>query len=215
MLLQPGDRLVMIGDSITEWGRPKPGAPDYATAFGHGYVALVAAHLRETVPALGVEVFNRGIGGHTVRDLAARWETDVLALRPQWLTVMIGINDVWRYFDPARRAEAVPPDEYERTLDALLARARPSVRGLVLLTPFYVEPDRGEPMRRRMDEFGAIVARLAKRHGAHFIDTQAMMDGLMKQAAAEAIAHDRVHVGPAGHEALAKAVLTALMGPES
>ncbi len=210
MQLKSGERLVMIGDSITEWGRPKPGAPDHATALGHGYVSLVASRLRERVPPPGVEVFNRGIGGHTVRDLAARWDADVIALRPQWLTVMIGINDVWRHFDPLRHAQAVPPDEYEQTLDTLLARARPQMRGLVLLTPFYVEPDRANPMRRRMDAFGAIVAHLASRHTARFVDAQALMDGLLARARPEEVAHDRVHVGEAGHQALAGAVLAAL-----
>lgn len=211
MLVQPGERLIMIGDSITECGRPKAGEPGHATALGHGYVAKVAARLRERVPAPGVEVLNRGIGGHTVRDLAARWEADVIALSPHWLTVMIGINDVWRYFNPACRAEAVPPDEYEGTLEALVARSQPQVRGLVLLTPFYVEPDRNDPMRRRMDEFGGIVARLARRHGVPCVDTQAVMDGLMARIHPDTIAPDRVHVGEAGHEALAAAALKELV----
>jgi len=208
--LQPGERLVMIGDSITEWGRPKPGAPDRATALGHGYVSRVAARLRERISAPGVEVLNRGVGGNTVRDLAARWEADALGLRPQWLSVMIGINDVWRHFDPVRQAEAVPPDEFERTLGGLLAAARPRVRGLVVMTPFYVEPDRTEPMRRRMDQFGGIAARLAGRFDARLVDTQAVMDALMARAAPAAIAHDRVHVGAAGHAGLAQAFLQAV-----
>lgn len=194
----------MIGDSITEWGRPKRGEAGHATALGHGYVSIVAAGLP------GVEILNRGIGGHTVRDLAARWETDVLALKPHWLIVMIGINDVWRYFDFRHRADAVPPDEYERTLDALLVRTRPQMRGLVLLAPFYVESDRTDPMRQRVDQFGAIVARLAGRHDARFIDTQALIDRLLVGAASEAIAHDKVHIGPLGHETLARAILTEL-----
>jgi lysophospholipase L1-like esterase len=123
---------------------------------------------------------------------------------------MIGINDVWRYFDPERTSEAVPPAEYERTLGALLERIRPQLRGLVLLTPFYVEPDRSDPMRRRMDAFGAIVGQLARRHDAYLIDTQAVMDGLMQDSSPEAVAHDRVHVGDVGHEALAQAFLETL-----
>lgn len=201
-------RLVMIGDSITEWGRPRPDAPDHNTALGHGYVSLVDAHLRLLQPQHPVEVLNRGIGGHTVRDLAGRWERDVLALEPDWLTVMIGINDVWRAFDPQRKSEAVPPEEYEQTLDALLERTRPRLAGgLVLLTPFYVEPDRGDPMRARMDAFGAIVKRLAPKHGARLVDTQAVIDGLLAHETPRAVAHDLVHVGPLGHLAFARALL--------
>lgn len=203
-------RLVMIGDSITEWGRPAPTAPDYATALGHGYVALTARQLAARFPAQRIEVFNRGIGGHTVRDLAARWSRDVLDLSPDWLTVMIGINDVWRFFDPARQADAVPPAEYEATLDRLLAAARPRVSELVLLTPFYVEPRRTDAMRQRMDQFGAIVARLAPRHGARLIDTQAIIDRLLEFHTPEVIAPDRVHIGEIGHHAFADAVVSQL-----
>lgn len=202
-------RLVMIGDSITEWGRPSPDSPDYATALGHGYVALVAQKLAARPPERRIDVLNRGIGGHTVRDLATRWQRDAIDLRPDWLSVMIGINDVWRFFDPQRKNEAVPHAEYEATLDLLLAAARPRVSALVLLTPFYVEPNRDDPMRRRMDEFGAIVARLAPRHGARFLDTQAIIDRLLAQHPPTEIAHDLVHVGPLGHEAFAEAVVAA------
>lgn len=203
-------RLVMIGDSITEWGRPSPDSPDYATALGHGYVALVAQKLAARFPERRFDVLNRGIGGHTVRNLAARWQRDVLDLRPDWLSVMIGINDVWRFFDPQRKPEAVPHSEYERTLGRLLAAARPGVSRLALLTPFYVEPNRGDPMRRRMDEFGAIGARLAPRHGAVLIDTQTIIDRLLTQHAPTEIAHDFVHVGPLGHEAFAETVVATL-----
>ncbi|MBI5424552.1 MAG: SGNH/GDSL hydrolase family protein [Opitutae bacterium] len=199
-------RLVMIGDSITEWGRPAPTAPDYPTALGHGYVALTAQRLA----GKNIAVLNRGIGGHTVRDLAARWQRDVLDLSPDWLTVMIGINDVWRFFDPQRQADAVPPAEYEATLDRLIATARPRVREIALLTPFYVEPNRADAMRRRMDEFGAIVARLAPRHGARFIDTQSIIDRLLALHAPETIALDRVHIGDLGHAAFADAVVSTL-----
>jgi lysophospholipase L1-like esterase len=203
-------RLVMIGDSITEWGRPSPDSPDYASALGHGYVALTAQKLATRFPERSVEVLNRGVGGHTVRDLAARWQRDALDPKPDWLSVMIGINDVWRYFDPQRKHEAVPHAEYEHTLGQLLAAARPRVRTLLVLTPFYVQPNRDDPMRLRMDEFGAIVAHLAPRHGAIFVNTQAIINRLLTQHAPTEIAHDLVHIGPLGHEAFAEAVVAAL-----
>lgn len=208
----PSLRFVLIGDSITEWGRPRAGTPGYDTALGHGYVARVAVGLREQWPGQPVEVLNRGVGGHTVRDLAARWDEDVLQLRPDWLSVMIGINDVWRFFDPARRAEAVPPEEYAQTLDLLISLARPVVKQVVILTPFYAEPDRADPMRRRMDEFGAIAARVAERHHTRFVDVQAVIDELLRTRRPEDVAHDKVHVGEAGHAAIAAALLQAVGG---
>jgi lysophospholipase L1-like esterase len=158
--------LLFIGDSVTDCGRARPIGNESPASLGHGYVALVDAGLRARNPGQSPRVTNMGIGGDTTRDLLKRWDTDVIALRPDWLSVMIGINDVWRYFDPIRKAEAVPPDEFRENLENVIARTLPRSQRLVLMTPFYVEPERAKPMRVRMDAFGAIVADLARQHGA-------------------------------------------------
>lgn len=201
----------MIGDSVTDCGRARPVGAGPGPALGHGYVANVDARLRALQPDRPVHVFNMGVGGDTIRDLAARWDTDVLALRPDWLSVMIGINDVWRFFDPdpVKQAQAVPPDEYRETYDALIGRVRPQLRGLVLMTPYFVEPRRAEPMRARMDGFGAIVRDLAARHGALLVDTQAAFDRSLGEDDPATLAPDRVHPNAAGHELLARAFLEA------
>ena len=98
---------------------------------------------------------NMGGSGNTVRDLKNRWQTDALDLKPDWISIMIGDNDVWRQFDsPLQPAGHVLPDEYEATLNALVAETLPRVQGLVLMTPFYIEPNPQDAMRARMDEYG-------------------------------------------------------------
>lgn len=88
---------------------------------GKGYVALVDALLATAYPELSIRVTNMGIGGNTVRDLKARWQTDVIDLQPDWLTIMIGINDVWRQFDQPFIPEShVLLEEYEQTLEELV-----------------------------------------------------------------------------------------------
>lgn len=201
--------LLFIGDSVTDCGRARPVGNGSPAALGHGYVALVDAALRARHPGQPPEVTNMGVGGDTTRDLLKRWETDVLALRPDWLSVMIGINDVWRYFDPVRKPEAVPPDEFRKNLAGLIARTVPRPRRLVLMAPFYIEADRGEPMRARMDAFGAIVADLARQHGATLVDTQAAFDRALQQHAVRDLAPDQVHPTPLGHQVLAQAFLAA------
>jgi len=115
-----------------------------------------------------------GVGGNTVGDLAARWPSDVLALNPDWLSVMIGINDVWRQFDTRLQTEThISVDEYAQTLETLIRTTRPQLKGLVLMTPFFIEPNRAEPLRAKMDEYGAVVRELAGRYEAIFVDTQA------------------------------------------
>ena len=118
-----------------------------------------------------------GVGGNQVRDLEARWQTDVLGLAPDWISVLIGINDVWYQFDsPVQTKEHVSPEEYERSYERLIARALPHVKGMILMTPYFMEPNRADPMRARMDQYGEIVKRLAQRHALVLIDLQSAWD---------------------------------------
>jgi lysophospholipase L1-like esterase len=103
--LASGSKLVMIGDSITDCGRSRPVGEGLFDAIGKGYVAYVDALLGAAYPERQIRVVNMGCSGNTVRDLAARWQTDVLDLQPDWLSIMIGINDVWRQFDIPRQPE--------------------------------------------------------------------------------------------------------------
>lgn len=202
--------LLIIGDSVTDCGRARPVGAGAPPALGHGYVQILETTLRARDTHRAGRITNMGVGGDTIRDLVARWDTDVLALQPDWLAVMIGINDVWRYFDPVKQADAVPPDEFERIYEALIVRTRPRLPGgLILMTPYYIEPDRREPMRARMDIYGTIVAGLAKRHQTIFVDTQAAFDRALTKQSGTDLAPDKVHPTESGHQVLANAFLTA------
>lgn len=211
MKLAPHSRLLMVGDSITEASRNPAAWPgDRAGYLGQGYVAMTAALLDAAYPAHRFVVFNRGVGGDTVRDLAARWQRDVLDLKPDWLTVMIGINDVWRQFDTPLPEYAVPPGEFEDGLERLVAATLPSLKGLVLLSPFYLERAASDPMRQRMDEYGGIVRRVAERSAADFVDTQAAFDRFLEHQHSYRLSSDRIHPNATGHMILARALLRAL-----
>src|SRR4051812_40641849 len=123
--------LLFIGDSVTDCGRLRPIGTGSPAALGDGYVAQIATTLRPGQAGGPARITNMGVSGDTTRDLLKRWDSDVNALRPDWLSVMIGINDVWRYFDPMRRAEAVGPDEFRRNLGELIVRTRPAPQRLV------------------------------------------------------------------------------------
>ncbi len=210
MLIAPHSKLIFIGDSITDCGRARPAGG--GEGMGKGYVSLVNALLIAGDPGGNLFIDNQGISGNTARDLKARWDRDVLAHQPDWLSVMIGINDVWRQFDsPAWTEGHVHPEEYEATLELLLARTRPTLPGgLVLMTPYFIEPNRADPMRAQMDRYGAIVRALAQRHEAIFVDTQAAFDAALTDLHPMALAWDRVHPGLAGHMILAQAFLRGI-----
>lgn len=204
-------KLVMVGDSITDAGRARPVGEGRGDAIGKGYVMMVEALLGAVYPDQWIRVVNQGISGNTVRDLKARWQTDVLDLNPDWVSVMIGTNDVWRQFDSPRQTEThVLIDEYEKTLDELVQSTLPRVKGMVLMTPFYIEPNRADPMRAAMDRYGAVVRKLAEKHRTLFVDTQAPFDEVLKTRYSASINWDRVHPDYVGGMVLARAFVNAI-----
>jgi len=211
MLFEQGQKIVMIGDSITDTGRKRPYGEGRGEDIGKGYVAIVNALLHSVYPELKLRVINMGISGNTVRDLKERWETDVMELQPDWLSIMIGINDVWRQYDQPTIPEShVYIDEYEATLQELVGKTKPSLKGLVLMTPFYLEPNRNDSMRSMMDRYGEVVKRIAEESGAVFVDTQSALDQVMEHIYPAALAWDRVHPSMTGHMTIARAFLNAV-----
>ena len=201
----------MIGDSITDVGRTKPVGEGLFEALGKGYVSQVDALLQATDPARRIRVVNMGLSGNTVRDLQSRWQSDVLDQKPDWLSIMIGINDVWRQFDcPYQPEWAVPLETYEQTLNELVAQTKPHLKGLVLMTPYFIEPNRQDAMRARMDQYGLVVKSLAKKHDTLLVDTQAAFDQVLAHLHPMSLAWDRVHPNQAGHMVITRAFLKAV-----
>lgn len=212
MLISKRQKLLFIGDSITDANRNKPApAEGLFDPMGRGYVTLVDALLGTVYADRAIRVVNAGTSGNTVRDLKSRWKTDVLDQKPDWLSVCIGINDVWRQFDSFKQPDiCVRLEEYETTYREILSQVRPALKGLVLMTPFYIEPNRSDAMRSRMDEYGAVVKKLAKEFDAVLADTQAAFDAVLPHYYAGALAWDRVHPNQTGHMILAKSFLDAV-----
>lgn len=211
MLIEPGSKLVMIGDSITDCGRARPVGVAKNEGLGNGYVSLVHAFLTATYPGHKIQVLNTGVGGNIVQDLAARWQNDVLNLQPDWLSVKIGINDVWHKFNLLYKPDwEAALHTYTSTYEALLQKTRPQLKGLILMSPYYIEPNRAEPMRAMMDRYGAVVRKLAEKYQAVFVDTQAAFDVAMNEIDYRSLAEDQVHPGLVGHMILAREFLNTI-----
>ncbi|MEV0272488.1 SGNH/GDSL hydrolase family protein [Hamadaea sp. NPDC050747] len=204
-LFHPGQHILFIGDSITDCGRR-----DHMAPYGDGYMSLVRAFVTARRPELHLRWTNRGIGGNTVRDLAGRWDDDVLAEGPDWLSVMIGINDVWRFFT-GRADEAVPLDEYERTLRQLL-RGAVDTTGcrLILADPYIIEADPTDGQRVETGRYAKVVEALAEEFSAIHVRTQQAFDRALTVTESADWAHDRIHPNLPGHAIIAEAYLAAL-----
>ncbi len=211
MLLDPAARFLFIGDSITDYGRGRS-KPSWESGqyLGDGYVSLIHDALASAYPYNAIRILNMGVGGDTVRELAARWDADLLRHRPSWLSVMIGINDVWQHFDSFRTEPPVSLDEFRRSLEHIVSQVLQGLDGLVMMTPYYLEANRSDPMRALMDRFGEVVRDVALQHEAVFIDTQAAFDEIIPNLGPYELASDKVHVNNTGHMIIARAVLKGL-----
>ena len=211
MLIENNSKLIMIGDSITDCGRTRPVGEGDTGPLGTGYVSMVSGLIKATYPEKAIRVVNMGISGNTVRDLAARWQSDVLNLKPDWLSIMIGINDVWRQFhSPGVTESHVYTDEYEETLESLVKATLPSLKGMVLMTPYIIEANKSDLMRSAMDRYGEIVKRIAAQYGTLVVDTQSVFDSILSTYHSAALALDRIHPNTIGQMIIAKAFLNAV-----
>ena len=211
MKIESGSKLVFIGDSVTDFDRARPYGEGLFDGIGKSYVGLVDALLKTTYPDSRIRVINMGISGNTTRDLIARWKTDVLDLHPDWLGILIGINDVWRQFDtPLITENQVGPEEYEQNLIDMIEQIKPSLKGLILMTPYFMEPNTNDPMRARMDQYGAIVKKLAAKYGAILVDLQSAFDNYFRCYHSASVNWDRIHPDIVGHMLIAREILKQL-----
>jgi lysophospholipase L1-like esterase len=202
----PGGRVVLFqGDSITDCGRDRAAAaPNTAGALGTGYPLLVAAAALAAHPDRAVRFYNRGVSGNTVPDLQTRWAADTVALQPDVLSILIGVNDFWHKLGGGYTGTV---QDYEEQYGALLAQTRqalPHVR-LIVLEPFVLRcgavDDRWFP---EFDARRAAAARVAAQARATFIPLQAVFDARARVAPPQYWAADGVHPTPAGHAVIAE-----------
>lgn len=213
MKITPNSKYVLMGDSITDAGRDPCGeaTPWGAPGHGRGYVGLMEAWIGSTRPQDRIRLINKGVSGNTTTELKQRWKTDVLDLNPDWLSVMIGVNDIWRQFDiPLRIENHVYIDQYRQNLDELLSATRPLLKGLILATPHMIEPNRADPMRKMIDDYGQVVREMAAKYDAIFVDVQGAFDEILKHTHPMTLAWDRIHPNTTGHMVIARAFLKAI-----
>lgn len=211
-MIPTGIKLVMIGDSITDCERERPIGEGKGDALGRGYVSHINALIASTYPDVDVRIINMGISGNTVRELRARWQSDVINLKPEWISIMIGINDIIKHYNRKQIKEMhISVEEYERTLDVLVMESKASgVEKIILMTPFFIESNPEDPVRKMSLEYGAAVKRISNRHGTLFADIQSAFDKYLAHHYSLELAADRIHPTQVGHMIIAREWLKAL-----
>lgn len=209
MKLQPHDRILFQGDSITHAYRVEdPNEPHDCYLLGAGYAGRVAGRLQAEHPAMGLRFWNRGVCGNNIPALLERWNLDTICLEPDVLSLLIGVNDAF----PACEQTA---DQYEQQYRRLLEMTRagmPHVR-LILLEPFalfhgMVTQQHMQRVRDRQPR----VRRIADDYDATFVPLQELFDTAVSDHPDVPPTHwtlDGVHPSAAGHHLIAQAWLNA------
>lgn len=199
--LQDGQIVLFQGDSITDWGRDRSDI----TSLGEGYPNIVARLYQVLFPQNNVTFINKGIGGNRVRDLLGRYNDDFLSLKPNYISILIGVNDTWRRYD---NNDPTSSEEFERIYKDLLSKIKedlPTCK-LIMVEPFLIHSVPGiSNWREDLDPKIHIVRKLANEYADYYIP----MDGIFAKAEAEEykgneLAQDGVHPSGIGHRMIAE-----------
>jgi lysophospholipase L1-like esterase len=206
-------RIVCLGDSITQAGEA-PG----------GYVWLI----RKTLSALypNMEVINAGISGHKSTDMLARFDRDVLAPKPDLVTISVGVNDVWHgFYDNHPMGDGprgVPLPEYRKNVEAMVAKAKAANVKVVILSTTVINEDLTNRENAKLVGYNAALRDIAHKDGLLFIDLQRPFQALIKTYRATTggrdnlLTVDGVHMNPEGNKVMAHTILSGLgVSPEA
>lgn len=201
-------RILFQGDSITDVHRDRShlGA-NHSAALGRGYPFLIASHLLAQYPSRELQILNRGISGNKVPDLAARWQQETIDLKPDVLSILIGVNDIWHKLGGGYDGTV---KTYEDGFLALLnetKQALPKTK-IIICEPFVLRcgavNDKWFP---DFDERRAAAKRVAMKTESQWLGFQGIFDEATKLASPSYWAGDGVHPSVAGHALMAKSWL--------
>lgn len=213
MLIEQNSKLIIMGDSISDVDRKRPIGEGKSIDLGNSYVALVDAMLKLQDPKGNIRIVNMAISGNTSDDLVHRWATDVLELEPNWVAVLIGINDVWRQFDSYLMKEHhISVQQYKNNLSCMIEKtmALQSAKGMIFISPYYIEANREDAMRKRMDEYREAAQEVAVHYKQTYIDIQQRIDEFLTFHYSSALSSDRVHPNQVGHMLIAQEFIKAI-----
>ncbi len=205
--LKPNQTILFIGDSITDADRNSHAYKP----FGFGYVNFAANALLAKYPAYNLNIINTGISGNTIRDLKNRWQKDCLDHNPDILSILIGVNDVWRLFASEDELPyAVPLDEYEITYRQLLTIVKQKCNSqLVICEPFMFCDDYNSKMFAHLRRYVEAVRTIADDFNACLVPLQKAIDERIKEVSPQNWSLDMVHPEVWAHAWIAQQWLIA------
>lgn len=199
--------ILFQGDSITDAGRSKTESkPNHAAALGSGYALLASAELMGSYPEKALKIYNRGISGNKVYQLADRWERDTLNIQPNVLSILIGVNDFWHMMNGAYKGTLETYRNDYRNLLTLTKEKLPGVQ-LIIGEPFALKGTSVKPdWFPLFHEYRGVAREIATEFNATFIPYQQIFDKALELAPVSYWIPDGVHPSIAGAQLMAGAL---------
>ena len=207
--LNKDDVILFQGDSITDWGRDKKNTdPNDFLSLGHGYVLLAASKLLRDNPDKNLQIYNRGISGNKVFQLADRWDTDCIALKPNVISIMIGVNDYWHTQGGVYTGTI---DTYRTDYKKLMDRTKQALPNakFIIIEPFGVKGVKAvtDSWYPAFNEYRQAAHDISEQYDTAFIPSQSIFDKAQELAPGSYWTADGVHPSIAGAELLSHAYL--------
>ena len=199
-------RVMFTGDSITDCQRARP-VGDGVGTLGNSYVGNLFCMTWAENPECRARFMNSATSGDTRRQFRARFEDEVLAYNPDYLFIMIGLNDAWRIAElPVNTEVHISSGETAANMEKMILKAREKGAEPIILSPFFMDLDKNEFMRYHVDEINALYKNLAEKYSVGYIDIQSAIDGWISKASSYILSSDRVHPKAIGVSLIARTI---------
>ena len=196
-------KIVFFGDSITDCGRDR----NDVASLGNGYVKILADKLLPIYPDTDIELINKGISGNEVGDLLARAEEDVIALKPDAVVIMIGINNVIHKFKNGKELDL---KVFESELCTLLTKLKNAGIVVIFLEPFLLPAPDKLRMRKLFNQELKIIDRVASEICDEFVAYDEMFNGIAESIPYTEYSEDGVHPTHRGSRLIADTAIKAI-----
>jgi len=200
-----GFTFLFQGDSITDGNRSRN--LDWNHVLGHGYAYLIASRLWYDLPAKGFHFFNRGVSGNKITDMAQRWQDDTIAIKPDLLSILIGVNDVQAAINGNKDATVL---SFQNDYRALLTQTKEQLPNVefVICEPFILAvgrvKDNWDAFQKEIVGRQEVAKLMATEFNAVYLPLQDIFNEVLKRAPADYWIWDGIHPMPGGHEMIAR-----------
>ncbi|MCX7726561.1 MAG: SGNH/GDSL hydrolase family protein [Chitinispirillaceae bacterium] len=194
--------ILFIGDSITDCNRSS------SNKLGNGYVSIINNELSKRYPS--IKITNRGVSGDTIKELAARWKEDCIDLKPDIISILIGINDTWqKYLNGVETPIETFEEYYRNILDKAVVALNPAI---VLCEPFLLPlNDEQKLWHLDLDPKRRLIKGLSIEYNAIFVPLQEIFKRKSEEVGVTSLVTDGIHPTPKGHKLIAEMWIRAVL----